>query len=35
MLIFPTILAPIVVGCILSSFNYWLDNRRKKKRSRR
>ncbi|MBC2178157.1 type I toxin-antitoxin system Fst family toxin [Listeria booriae] len=30
MIIFSTVLAPIIVGCILSIFNYWLENRRKK-----
>ncbi|WP_376698837.1 type I toxin-antitoxin system Fst family toxin [Listeria booriae] len=24
------VLAPIIVGCILSIFNHWLENRRKK-----
>lgn len=30
--IFSTILAPVVVGCILAVFNHWLETRRKKKR---
>ncbi|MBC1228634.1 type I toxin-antitoxin system Fst family toxin [Listeria booriae] len=30
MIIFSTVLAPIIVGCILSIFNYWLETRRKK-----
>ncbi|MBC1228644.1 MULTISPECIES: type I toxin-antitoxin system Fst family toxin [Listeria] len=30
MLIFSTILAPIVVGCVLAIFNHWLEIRRKK-----
>ncbi|WP_241480738.1 type I toxin-antitoxin system Fst family toxin [Listeria booriae] len=32
MIIFSTILAPIVVGCVLAIFNHWLELRRKKKR---
>ncbi|MBC1937899.1 type I toxin-antitoxin system Fst family toxin [Listeria grandensis] len=32
MFIFPTILAPIVVGCVLATFNHWLETQRKKKR---
>ncbi|MBC1490937.1 type I toxin-antitoxin system Fst family toxin [Listeria booriae] len=30
MIIFSMVLAPIIVGCILSIFNHWLENRRKK-----
>ncbi|EUJ39488.1 hypothetical protein PWEIH_07286 [Listeria weihenstephanensis FSL R9-0317] len=33
--IFSTILAPVIVGCILAIFNHWLETRRKKKNSRR
>ncbi|MBC1292776.1 type I toxin-antitoxin system Fst family toxin [Listeria booriae] len=35
MLVFSAIIAPIIVGCVLSIFNYWLENRCKKTRSRR
>ncbi|MBC1435154.1 type I toxin-antitoxin system Fst family toxin [Listeria rocourtiae] len=30
--IFSTILAPVIVGCILAVFNHWLETRRKKKK---
>ncbi|MBC1457125.1 type I toxin-antitoxin system Fst family toxin [Listeria newyorkensis] len=30
--IFSTILAPVIVGCVLAVFNHWLETRRKKKR---
>ncbi|EUJ30527.1 type I toxin-antitoxin system Fst family toxin [Listeria cornellensis] len=29
--IFTTILAPVIVGCVLAVFNHWLETRRKKK----
>ncbi|MBC2177220.1 type I toxin-antitoxin system Fst family toxin [Listeria booriae] len=35
MLVFSDIIAPIIVGCVLSIFDYWLESRRKKTRSRR
>ncbi|SQC58753.1 Uncharacterised protein [Listeria newyorkensis] len=28
--IFSTILAPVIVGCVLAVFNHWLETRRKK-----
>ncbi|MBC1500137.1 type I toxin-antitoxin system Fst family toxin [Listeria weihenstephanensis] len=34
MYIFSTILAPIIVGCVLATFNYWLEMRSKKKKQK-
>ncbi|MBC1921471.1 type I toxin-antitoxin system Fst family toxin [Listeria grayi] len=29
MLFFSYIIAPVIVGCILATYNHWLNNRRK------
>ncbi|MBA3925469.1 type I toxin-antitoxin system Fst family toxin [Listeria rustica] len=35
MFILSTILAPIIVGCVLAVFNNWLEIRSKKQKDRR